>query len=234
MEKTIAVVDDDVTIQKTYHPLLRGQGYDVHWFTNGTDFMNAIGGLDVDLVLLDVDLPKMNGWQIHSLLKQEYPDLHVIFLTAVAVESADEAKGLEAGAADYIRKAGDARVMLARIRNKLFSQGSAPPQEEPVEKTIVAGHLALDPGRLCCSWKGAEVPLTLTEFRLLEEMARIPGLVKTRGVLLAVSKGEESDANERSIDSHIKRIRRKIKDVDRAFSGIRTHNGAGYSYRKDH
>ncbi len=239
MEKrTLAIVDDRKNILVSYGELFRDEGYDVHCFFNGVDLINRLPSLEVDLVLLDIDLGRgIDGWAIQELIKGEHPNLRVMFMTAVAVKDEDEARGLEAGAADYIRKGGDPRVILARVRNELYPQMPAPrngivasPPDE--SRQIVVGNLTLDPPCFSCLWKGRDVQLTVTEFGILEEMARTPGWVKTRGMLVAVSGREERRAGERAIDSHIKRLRKKIRSVDAEFDEIRTHNGAGYSYRR--
>ena len=228
--KTIAIVDDRKSILAAYGELFRNEGYNVHCFASGVDLINALATLEADLVLLDIDLGRgLAGWQVQDLLAREHRDLRVIFMTAVALDDADEARGLEAGAADYIRKGSDPRILLARVRRELSTRG-APPQATGGGK-IVAGELVLDALCLSCSWKGRDVPLTVSEFRILEEMAGSPGRVKTRDTILAVAGNGEDAATERAADSHIKRIRRKLRSVDAGFAGIRTHNGAGYSWR---
>ena len=128
MEKrTLAIVDDRKNILVSYGELFRDEGYDVHCFFNGVDLINRLPSLEVDLVLLDIDLGRgIDGWAIQELIKGEHPNLRVMFMTAVAVKDEDEARGLEAGAADYIRKGGDPRVILARVRNELYPQMPAP------------------------------------------------------------------------------------------------------------
>lgn len=236
--KTIAIVDDRKNILVSYGELFRDEGYDVHCFSSGVDLINRLPSLEVDLVLLDIDLGRgIDGWAVQELIRGDQPNLRVMFMTAVAVKDEDEARGLEAGAADYIRKGGDPRVILARVRNELHPQMpaprngiAAPPADE--QGQIVVGDLTLDPPCFSCLWKGRDVPLTVTEFRILEEMASTPGWVKTRGRLVAVAGREEYRAGERAVDSHIKRLRRKLRSVDAGFDEIRTHNGAGYSYRR--
>ena len=235
-KKTLAIVDDRKNILVSYGELFRDEGYDVHCFSSGVDLINRLASLNVDLVLLDIDLGRgIDGWAVQDLIKGEHPNLRVMFMTAVAVKDEDEARGLEAGAADYIRKGGDPRVILARVRNELYPQTPAPrngidasPSVEP--RQIVVGKLTLDPPCFSCLWEGRDVQLTVTEFRILEEMARTPGWVKTREVLVAAAGREEHQTGERAIDSHIKRLRKKIRSVDAGFDEIRTHNGAGYSY----
>ncbi len=237
-KKTIAIVDDRKNILVSYGELFRDEGYNVHCFSSGVDLINRLLSLEVDLVLLDIDLGGgIDGWAVQGLIKGEHPNLRVMFMTAVAVKDEDEARGLESGAADYIRKGGDPRVILARVRNELYPRMPVPrngiaasPSDEL--KQIVVGNLALDPPCFTCLWKGRDVQLTVTEFRILEEMARTPGRVKTREVLITVAGREEHRAGERAIDSHIKRLRKKIRSVDAEFAEIRTHNGAGYSYRR--
>ena len=228
--KTIAIVDDRESILAAYGELFRNEGYNVHCFSSGVDLINRLETPDVDLVLLDIHLGRgLAGWQVQELLAREHPGLRVIFMTAVALDDADEARGLEAGAADYIRKGSDPRILLARVRRELSARGAAVP--EASDGRIIAGDLVLDPACLSCSWKGRDVPLTVSEFRILEEMAGSPGRVKSRDTLLAAAGNGEDAATERAADSHIKRIRRKFRSVDPAFAGIRTHSGAGYSWR---
>lgn len=229
--KTIAIVDDRESILEAYGELFRNEGYNVHCFSSGVDLINRLATLEVDLVLLDIDLGRgLAGWQVQDLLAREHPGLRVIFMTAVALDDADEARGLEAGAADYIRKGSDPRILLARVRRELSVRGGAAAPETSNGR-ITAGDLVLDSLCLSCSWKGREVPLTVSEFRILHEMAGSPGRVKSRDTLLAAAGNEEDAATERAADSHIKRIRRKLRSVDAAFAGIRTHSGAGYSWR---
>ncbi len=228
--KTIAIVDDRKSILAAYGELFRNEGYNVHCFSGGVDLINRLAALEVDLVLLDIDLGRgLAGWQVQDLLAREHPELRVIFMTAVALDDDDEARGLEAGAADYIRKGSDPRILLARVRRELSARGTAVP--ETSDGRIIAGDLVLDALCLSCSWKGRDVPLTVSEFRILEEMAGSPGRVKSRDTLLAAAGNGEDAATERAADSHIKRIRRKLRSVDSAFAGIRTHSGAGYSWR---
>lgn len=228
--KTIAIVDDRKSILTAYGELFRNEGYNVHCFSSGVDLINRLATIGVDLVLLDIDLGRgLAGWQVQDLLAREHPGLRVIFMTAVALDDADEARGLEAGAADYIRKGSDPRILLARVRRELSARGATVP--ETSDGRIVAGDLVLDASCLSCFWKGRDVPLTVSEFRILEEMAGSPGRVKSRDTLLAAAGNGEDAATERAADSHIKRIRRKLRSVDASFAGIRTHSGAGYSWR---
>ncbi len=231
--KTIVIVDDRKSILAAYGELFRNEGYNVHCYSSGVDLINRLATLEVDLVLLDIDLgPGLAGWQVQDVLAREHPGLRVIFMTAVALDDADEARGLEAGAADYVRKGSDPRILLARVRRELSDRGGTAVPETG-DGRIMAGDLVLDALCLSCSWKGREVPLTVSEFRILHEMAGSPGRVKSRDTLLAAAGNEEDAATERAADSHIKRIRRKLRGVDAAFAGIRTHSGAGYSWRCD-
>ncbi len=235
--KTIALLDDRENIRVSYGALFRAEGYDVHTFSSGTDLINALPELKADLILLDIDLGgRFDGWRVQEIIGREHPEQRVIFMTAVAVKEADEARGLEAGAADYIRKGSDPRVMLARVRRELFPRPDLrreEPEEADAAERIVAGDLVLDMPGLACTWKGREVAITVTEFTILAEMAASPGRVKSRDQLLAVAGRIDHDVSERAIDSHMKRIRRKIRDVDPSFDGIQTRNGAGYRYCLD-
>ncbi len=228
--RTIAIVDDRKSILAAYGALFRSEGYTVHCFSSGVDLINRLATLAVDLVLLDIDLGRgLAGWQVQGVLAREHPGLRVIFMTAVALDDADEARGLEAGAADYIRKGSDPRILLARVRRELSALGA--PVPEAGDGRITAGDLVLDALCLSCSWKGRDVPLTVSEFRILEEMAGSPGRVKSRDTLLAAAGNSDDRATERAADSHIKRLRHKLRSVDAAFVAIRTHSGAGYSWR---
>jgi two-component system response regulator ChvI len=182
----------------------------------------------VDLAILDIKMPRMDGMELLGNLRRK-DNLPVIFLTSKDDEI-DEVMGLRMGADDYIKKPFSQRLLLERIRAVLrrHQVGGA---EQTAAEVLRRGELVLDRARHLCTWKGKEVNLTVTEFLLVEALARRPGHVKNRDQLIDAAYGENIYVDDRTIDSHIKRLRRKFKDVDTEFSEIETLYGVGYRYR---
>jgi len=184
----------------------------------------------VDIAVIDIKMPRMDGMELLSQLRRQSA-IPVIFLTSKDDE-VDELLGLRMGADDYIRKPFSQRLLIERIR-ALIRRGELArerddPQGEPV---IVRGHLILDPARHLCTWKGGPVELTVTEFLILKSLAHRPGHVKNRDQLMDAAYGEHIYVDDRTIDSHIKRLRKKFKAVDADFAQIETLYGVGYRYR---
>ena len=228
MSHAIALVDDDENILASLSAALEDEGYKVDTYADGVEALDGIGRRPVDLAILDIKMPRMDGMELLGSLRQSN-DLPVIFLTSKDDE-VDEVMGLRMGADDYIKKPFSQRLLLERIRAVLR-------RYEPVDAgqaeadVLRRGDLVLDSSRHLCTWKDQEVNLTVTEFLLVETLARRPGHVKNRDQLIDAAYGENIYVDDRTIDSHIKRLRRKFKDVDSDFAEIETLYGVGYRYR---
>lgn len=230
MASRIALVDDDRNILASVTMALEAEGYDVVTYKDGEEALAGLGNSPVDLAVLDIKMPRMDGMELLKRLRTNN-ELPVIFLTSKDDEI-DEMLGLRMGADDYITKPFSQRLLIERIRAVL--RRKTVPATEPESKDVLRrGDLLLDPARHLCTWKGKQVNLTVTEFLLLEALARRPGHVKNRDQLIDAAYGEHIYVDDRTIDSHIKRLRRKFKQVDTDFSEIETLYGVGYRYRTD-
>ncbi len=228
MAHTIALVDDDENILVSLSAALEDEGYKVDTYGDGVEALDGIGRRPVDLAILDIKMPKMDGMELLGNLRQKI-DVPVIFLTSKDDEI-DEVMGLRMGADDYIKKPFSQRLLLERISAVLRRHDLAG-QEKSDADVLRRGDLVLDKSRHLCSWKDKEVNLTVTEFLLVEALARRPGHVKNRDQLIDAAYGEHIYVDDRTVDSHIKRLRRKFKDVDEDFAEIETLYGIGYRYR---
>lgn len=211
---------------------LEAEGFRVQTFTDGADALRGIGAQPVDLVVLDIKMPRLDGMETLNRLRRT-SDVPVILLTSKD-EEVDEVLGFRMGADDYIRKPFSQRLLIERIRAMLRRSEAvrgAAKGEGSGEKPITRGHLVLDPGRHSCTWKGQEVSLTVTEFLLLHALASRPGHVKNRDQLMNTAYAENVYVDDRTIDSHIKRLRKKFKAVDDDFDAIETLYGVGYRYK---
>ena len=228
MPHSIALVDDDQNILTSLSAALEDEGYKVDTYADGSDALDGIGRKPVDLAILDIKMPRMDGMELLSALRRK-DDLPVIFLTSKD-EEFDEVMGLRMGADDYIKKPFSQRLLMERIRAVLRRHEVA--SKDPGSADILRrGDLLLDSARHLCSWKGEEINLTVTEFLLVETLARRLGHVKNRDQLIDAAYGENIYVDDRTIDSHIKRLRRKFKEVDPEFAEIETLYGVGYRYR---
>ena len=236
VQRSIALVDDDRNILTSVSLALEAEGFKVRSFTDGAEALRALAAEPADLAILDIKMPRMDGMQVLERLRQA-SNLPVIFLTSKDDE-VDQVMGLRLGADDYITKPFSQRLLIERIRALLRRQdaikaaaaGLAPtPGGEPV---MVRGELSLDPERHLCTWKGAPVVLTVTEFMLLRALAQRPGLVKSRDQLMDLAYGESIYVDDRTIDSHVKRLRKKFKNADADFTHIETIYGLGYRYKE--
>lgn len=230
MQETVALVDDDRNILTSVSIALEAEGFKVRTYADGTEALRGIAANPVDVAVLDIKMPRMDGMELLNRLR-ENSHLPVIFLTSKDDE-VDEVLGLRMGADDYITKPFSQRLLIERIRallrrEKLTGRGG----EETGEQAIVRGELTLDPSRHLCTWKGGEVNLTVTEFLILKALALRPGHVKSRDQLMDAAYGESIYVDDRTIDSHIKRLRKKFKAVDDDFAQIETLYGVGYRYR---
>jgi two-component system response regulator ChvI len=228
MAHTIALVDDDDNILASLSAALEDEGYKVDTYGDGVEALDGIGRRPVDLAILDIKMPKMDGMELLGNLRQKI-NLPVIFLTSKDDEI-DEVMGLRMGADDYIKKPFSQRLLLERISAVLRRHDLAG-QEKSAADVLRRGDLVLDKSRHLCTWKDKEVNLTVTEFLLVEALARRPGHVKSRDQLIDAAYGEHIYVDDRTIDSHIKRLRRKFKDVGEDFAEIETLYGIGYRYR---
>ena len=228
MPNTIALVDDDQNILASLAPALEDEGYKVDTYADGVAALDGIGKKPVDLAILDIKMPRMDGMELLGQLRQK-GDLPVIFLTSKDDE-VDEVMGLRMGADDYIKKPFSQRLLLERI-HAVLRRHQLTGQEQSDADVLRRGDLILDSSRHLCTWKDVEVNLTVTEFLLVEALARRPGHVKNRDQLIDAAYGEHIYVDDRTIDSHIKRLRRKFKESDEEFAEIETLYGVGYRYR---
>ena len=227
---TIALVDDDRNILTSLRMVLEAEGYKTQTYNDGASALDGLSDNPPDLAILDIKMPRMDGMELLRRLRQR-SELPVIFLTSKDDE-VDELLGLRMGADDYIKKPFSQRLLIERIRALIRRGELAREREEPQgEPVIVRGQLILDPVRHLCTWSGAPVELTVTEFLILKSLAHRPGHVKNRDQLMDAAYGEHIYVDDRTIDSHIKRLRKKFKAVDTDFAQIETLYGVGYRYR---
>jgi len=233
VKQTIALVDDDRNILASISIALEADGYAVRSYTDGVAALQGLTTHPVDLVILDIKMPRMDGMEMLSRLRKQ-SNVPVIFLTSKDDE-VDEILGLRMGADDYIKKPFSQRLLMERIRAVLRRREAAKQDGEPTENEppTVRGDLILDTARHLCSWRGAEVDLTVTEFLIVKSLALRPGHVKTRDQLMDAAYGEHVYVDDRTIDSHIKRLRKKFRAIDQEFGQIETLYGIGYRYRDD-
>ena len=222
---TIALVDDDRNILTSVSIALESEGYRVQTYTDGASALDGLKQNPPDLAILDIKMPRMDGLELLRRLQQGSPDLPVIFLTSKDDEQ-DEEAGLAMGADDYIAKPFSQRLVIARIRAILrrveLNRAPASEEDEPVADPITRGRLTMDPARHKVSWDGRDVTLTVTEFLILETLASRPGIVRSRNQLMDAAYQDDVYIDDRTIDSHIKRLRRKFREVDPEFDAIAT------------
>jgi len=230
----IALVDDDRNILTTVSIALQAEGFATRLYSDGETALKALLDNPPDLAVFDIKMPKMDGMELLRRLR-ENSALPVIFLTSKDDES-DEEAGLELGADDYIAKPFSLRLLVARIRAILrraepLAAGTAPASPpDPAPATLTRGRLFMDPARHQVTWQGQAVSLTVTEFLILEALAIRPGVIKSRNQLMDAAYPDDVFVDDRTVDSHIKRMRRKFKLVDPGFDAIDTLYGAGYSF----
>jgi two-component system response regulator ChvI len=230
MATRLALVDDDQNILTSVALALENEGYEIDTYFDGEQALVGLMRRPAALAILDIKMPRMDGTELLGKIRQKSA-MPVIFLTSKDDEL-DEALGLSLGADDYITKPFSQRLLLARIRAVLRRAGGQASLSESTD-TIAQGDLLLDPDRHLCSWKGDEVKLTVTEFLLLQALALRPGHVKSRDQLMDAAYGDDIFLEDRTIDSHIKRIRRKFRAHDNLFDRIETLYGIGYKYKPD-
>jgi two-component system, OmpR family, response regulator ChvI len=230
MRQTIALVDDDRNILTSVSMALEAEGFDVRTFNDGDEALRGLSQKPADLAVLDIKMPRLNGMELLAKLRQN-STMPVIFLTSKD-EEVDELMGLRMGADDYIRKPFSQRLLVERIRTLLRRSEGTGGEEEEIGQVLVRGDLVLDSSRHSCVWKEKPVNLTVTEFLLVKALAQRPGHVKNRDQLMDAAYGESIYVDDRTIDSHIKRLRKKFKEVDTDFSQIETLYGIGYRYKE--
>ncbi|HBK92982.1 MAG TPA: DNA-binding response regulator [Parvularcula sp.] len=228
---TIALVDDDENILTSVSMALEAEGHSVKTYVDGAKALADISAAAPDLVVSDIKMPTMDGMELLRRIRQS-SDLPLIFLTSKD-EEIDEVLGLTMGADDYVKKPFSQRLLLERVKAVLRRRSAAPTPTKEEEKQIIRrSSLTLDPMRHACLWKGAPVTLTVTEFLILEALAQRPGFVKSRDSLMDAAYDDQVYVDDRTIDSHIKRIRKKFRVVDPEFDAVETLYGVGYKYKE--
>lgn len=234
MKKKIALVDDDQNILMSVSILLEEEGYDVDTYSDGEKGLAGILGNTPDLAVLDVKMPRMDGLELITKLREKI-DIPVIFLTSKDDEI-DEIVGLRMGADDYIKKPFSQKLLVERIRVLLRLSERLNVNDHQGDETtessnaFVRGDLVLDLDKHICLWKDQPVNLTVTEFLLLKELSERPGVVKSRNQLMDNAYGDSIYIDDRTIDSHVKRLRKKFKKLDDSFEAIETLYGVGYRF----
>ncbi len=231
MAHRIALVDDDRNILTSVSIVLEQEGFDVATYRDGAEALRGIMEKPVDLAVLDIKMPRMDGIELLQRLQDKAPT-PVIFLTSKDDE-VDELHGLRMGADDYIKKPFSQRLLIERIKaviRRIEAQKEGGDGES--ETALKRGDMTLDPAQHVCKWKDKPVNLTVTEFLIIQALAARPGHVKSRDQLIDAAYGENIYVDDRTIDSHIKRLRKKFRHVDDEFANIETLYGVGYKYRE--
>ncbi len=231
--RTIAVVEDEDTIREGICFALRRDGHRPEPFDDGLMAWEQLEARLPDLAILDIGVPRMDGLELCRRLRARSERLPIIFVTS-REEEFDRVLGLELGADDYLCKPFSMRELMARVKVLLRRASLVDGAPDGADRIVAVGDLAVDPLRLSVTWKGSAVPLTVTEFLLLQALVRRPGMVRSREQLMAEAYPDRTTVSDRTIDSHIKRIRRKFAAIDSAFDGLEGVYGAGYRYRQVH
>ena len=230
---TIALDDDDRNILTSVSIALEAEGYRIMTYTDGASALDGLKQNPPDLAIFDIKMPRMDGMELLRRLRQK-SDLPVIFLTSKD-EEIDELFGLKMGADDFIRKPFSQRLLVERVKAILRRAGAKDPTVAPRAedaKALERGLLRMDPERHTCTWRGEPVTLTVTEFLILQSLAQRPGVVKSRNALMDAAYDDEVYVDDRTIDSHIKRLRKKFNQVDADFDMIETLYGVGYRFKE--
>ena len=229
MSHTIALVDDDRNILTSISMALENEGFKVQTYIDAENALVGISRNPPDLAVIDIKMPRMDGEELLKRLRKK-TTIPILFLTSKDDE-VDELLGLKLGADDFIKKSGgfSIKVLIERIRVQLRKKTN---NIEDAKTLIVHGKLKLDPSQLECEWNGKPLPekLTTTEFLIVKELAKRPGIIKERAQLMDIAYKDNNDIEDRTIDSHVKRIRKKFKKVDQNFSAIETRYGSGYRW----
>ncbi len=229
MKHTVALVDDDRNILTSLSIALEKEGFKIQTYLDGESALVGLSRTPPDLAVIDIKMPRMDGEELLKKLRKK-TSMPVIFLTSKDDE-VDELLGLKLGADDFVKKSGgfSTKVLIERIRVQLRKKEN---KIEENKNIISHGKLKLDPSQLECEWDGKQLPdkLTTTEFLIVRELAKRPGIIKERSQLMDVAYREDTDIEDRTIDSHVKRIRKKFKKIDINFSAIETRYGSGYRW----
>ena len=229
MSHSIALVDDDRNIRTSISMALENEGFKVQTYIDAENALVGISRNPPDLAVIDIKMPGMDGEELLKKLRKK-TTIPILFLTSKDDE-VDELLGLKLGADDFIKKSGgfSIKVLIERIRVQLRKKTHA---VEDSKNLIKHGKLVLDPSQLECEWNGKPLPekLTTTEFLIVKELAKRPGIIKERSQLMDIAYKDNNDIEDRTIDSHVKRIRKKFKKVDQNFSAIETRYGSGYRW----
>ncbi len=229
---TIVLVDDDENILTSVSMAFETEGHTVKTFEDGAAALEYITDTPPDLVVSDIKMPTMDGMELLRHIRKS-SSLPLIFLTSKD-EEIDEVLGLTMGADDYVKKPFSQRLLMERVKSLLRrAQADETPSPEDEKKILKRGNLTLDPLRHACLWKEKSVILTVTEFLILQSLAMRPGFVKSRDQLMDAAYDDQVYVDDRTIDSHIKRVRKKFRGVDNEFDAIETLYGVGYKYKED-
>jgi two-component system response regulator ChvI len=230
---TIALVDDDRNILTSVSIVLEAEGYRIMTYADGFSALDGFDSSPPDLAILDIKMPRMDGMETLRRLREK-SDLPVIFLTSKD-EEFDELFGLKMGADDFVRKPFSQRLLVERVKAVLRRRGGeegSVRKETEAAKVLERGQLRIDPERHICTWKNEPVRLTVTEFLIVQALAVRPGVVKSRSALMDAAYDDQIYVDDRTIDSHVKRVRKKFKKVDDSFEMIDTLYGVGYRFRE--
>lgn len=234
MGNKIALIDDDQNILTSVSMVLEEEGYEVFTYNDGISGLEGVLKEQVSLVVLDIKMPRMDGMETLRRLREK-SNVPVIFLTSKEDEI-DELIGLRMGADDYIKKPFSQNLLIARIKTILrrFEPPIMGDNGEPLQEDIILqrGNLVMNKTRHSCTWKNKPIDLTITEFLMLYSLVEKPGMVKTRDQLIDSAYGSNVYIDDRTVDSHIKRVRRKFKEIEKDFINIETLYGVGYRYRE--
>ena len=229
MTQTIALIDDDRNILTSISMALENEGFKVQTYIDAENALVGISRNPPDLAVIDIKMPGMDGEELLKKLRKK-TSIPILFLTSKD-EEVDELLGLKLGADDFIKKSGgfSMKVLIERIRVQLRKKTNI--VDDP-KNLIKHGKLVLDPSQLECEWDGKPLPekLTTTEFLIVKELAKRPGIIKERAQLMDIAYKDNNDIEDRTIDSHVKRIRKKFKKIDQNFSAIETRYGSGYRW----
>ena len=229
MKQTIALIDDDRNILTSISMALENEGFKVQTYIDAENALAGISRSPPDLAVIDIKMPRMDGEELLKRLRKK-TTIPIIFLTSKD-EEVDELLGLKLGADDFIKKSGgfSIKILIERIRVQLRKKTT---NLDDTKNLITHGKLKLDPSQLECEWNGKSLPekLTTTEFLIVKELAKRPGIIKERAQLMDIAYKDNNDIEDRTIDSHVKRIRKKFKKVDQNFSSIETRYGSGYRW----
>ena len=229
MSQTIALVDDDRNLLTSVQMALEKEGFKVQTYIDGENALVGLSRTPPDLAVIDIKMPRMDGEELLKKVRKKM-SIPIIFLTSKD-EEVDELLGLKLGADDFVKKSGgfSMKVLVERIRVQLRKKAD---KVEDTKNIITHGKLKLDPSQLECEWNGKALPdkLTTTEFLIVRELAKRPGVIKERAHLMDIAYKENTEIEDRTIDSHVKRIRKKFKRVDEKFSAIETRYGSGYRW----